>query len=1178
MMDSERHKRVSGLVNDALDLPPEEREAFLVRECDGDPGLRREVDRLLAQVTPPGGVSPAVSHLDISAAFDNILGSGPPGPTPRRAAPEQIAGYRILHLLGEGGMGAVYLAEQEEPVARRVALKLIHTSLHTPEILDQFHAERNALARLAHPNVATLHEAGATEDGFPYFVMEHVPDGESLTQYCDRHQLGLEERLELFVQVCRGVQHAHQKGVLHRDLKPSNVLVTETEGVATVKVIDFGLAKSLDEIPLGERSQLTAGHAMGTPAYMSPEAIKADPDLDTRTDVYSLGVMLFELLVGERPAEPEGLDLLRVATGNGTTLPRPSKRVREATREAVNARRSSPEALERHLAGDLDWITLRAMAWDREERYTTASELADDVERFLRFQPVSVGPPTLTYQLRKFARRHRAGVAMTFVTLGLVLLGLAGVWQTRRSADRRTQLAAELNREVERIEWLKRVANQLPAETKGDHDREIVAAMARIEERLDTKTAGLASYALGRGELALGNPRNARRRLEAALEAGYRSPEAALALGWALSDLYDRRVDALRRVTDLDLREAALDQADRDLRQPALDLLRESDGAGWIAPELLEARVALQSGDYDRAVALGRQAVERLPWLYEARFVAGRALIRLAGETQEAERAEQLLEQAEREVERGLAVGRSDTEGHLLLCTLLSNRVNLTVRYSRPGFDAVRERTDRRCAAALRLDPEDLVPRLVQAETWHSLAEVQLWDRGEDPRPAVGRVVEVLDGISDAAPGDRSSEDARLASEAMRALGRALNTEAAYLYRIGEDPLPVSTRSVEHLERSIELDPSSADSLSRLSEVLAIRSEWLRNRGRDSSGELTRAIEAGREAVRLEPEMFSALYALGRALFSRAYTQSVRGSEVDSDLAEAEATFRRGQALDPDSLVIAGALGGTQILQAGRLRKRGEDSEPALRRAIETLEQGIARNPDAVFPTLQRSQAFLGLAWNELERGGDPTPHVAAARAGFLEGVESLPRIAGIWVELAEVAVVEARWALTQDRSPASAAEEALRHGARVLELDPQRADGHRMIALGHLVRALAGEEAEAERATDAARAEILRAIEMAPDAAANRIAFARLAWVASEARAQGEAPSAVSDLVRLGLEHAAEAERLDPSDAEATLLRGALLTLDAPSRPRGLELMAEARERNPRLVLDWRQAPKPLG
>ncbi len=407
-----------------LALPPEERADYLDRACGQDATLRQRLDALLRanegagdflEPTPPaGGPSPTVV---VSA--------------PLTEKPGDIIGrYKIRERLGEGGWGAVYVAEQAEPVRRRVALKIIKLGMDTRSVIARFEAERQALAMMDHPNIAKVLDAGTTETGRPFFVMELVR-GIKITDYCDQNHLDTAHRLALFVQVCHAIQHAHQKGVIHRDIKPSNILVTLHDGVPVPKVIDFGIAKAT-EGRLTELTVYTELHQfIGTPAYMSPEqAEMSGLDIDTRSDIYSLGVLLYELLTGRTPFDAQelakaGLDQMRRTIREEEPL-RPSTRLSTMVAADLTsvAQRHGAEAprLIHLIRGDLDWIVMKALEKDRTRRFETANALAVDVQRFLRSEPVEARPPSSVYRFQKLVRRNKTVVvAAGAVALALVL-------------------------------------------------------------------------------------------------------------------------------------------------------------------------------------------------------------------------------------------------------------------------------------------------------------------------------------------------------------------------------------------------------------------------------------------------------------------------------------------------------------------------------------------------------------------------------------------------------------------------------------------------------------------------------------------------------------------------------------------------------------------------------------
>ena len=441
---------------------PAERAAFLEDACQANPVLRRRVEALL--------VAHEASAL-VSAGFDTV----DPGPDDQGAPLPSLPGTRIgpyllIQKIGEGGMGSVYLAQQDHPVRREVALKLIKLGMDSRQVVARFDSERQALALMDHPNIARVLDAGTSESGRPYFVMELVR-GVPITEYCDQNQMPAAERLRLFVDVCHAIQHAHHKGIIHRDLKPSNVMVTAVDGVPIVKVIDFGVAKATDQ-KLTERTVFTAiGQMIGTPAYMSPEqADVSGIDIDTRSDVYSLGVLLYELLTGTTPLEFRMLreagfaEIQRLIRAQEP--PRPSARLSSlgdsATTLAGN-RGTEPRRLAQMLAGDLDWIVMKALAKDRDLRYDTPGNFAADIDRYLRGDAILARPPSSIYRLKRFAQRNRVAVLTTAaVAMSLVIGTAVAAWQAvlATQAQHDALISARAERDA------KEIAQKREAETR----------------------------------------------------------------------------------------------------------------------------------------------------------------------------------------------------------------------------------------------------------------------------------------------------------------------------------------------------------------------------------------------------------------------------------------------------------------------------------------------------------------------------------------------------------------------------------------------------------------------------------------------------------------------------------------------------------------------------------------
>ncbi len=437
-MTPERWEQIRDLLEKALELAPEQRSAYLDGACSSDPALRKEVEDLLADSAdvPSSFLQSSAMAEMIGAEIEGIASVAALEP-----GQEFAQRFRLIRKLGEGGMGQVWLAEQTLPMRRQVALKMIKAGMYDEAVVQRFQSERQSLAIMEHPAIAKVFDAGTTPQGQPYFVMEYVP-GLPITEYCDQNKLTIRDRLELFIETCEAVQHAHQKAIIHRDLKPANILVVEVDGKPMPRIIDFGLAKAVTHPIAAEALKTQFGNLVGTPGYMSPEQADANvQDIDTRTDVYSLGVVLYVLLAGREPFESkqgqkQQFDEFLRKLREDEAL-KPSTRVsgdRLSSSAIAEARSTESRQLIRILRGDLDWITMKALEKDRARRYGAPSDLAADIRRYLNHQPVLARPASAAYRSGKFVKRHKFALAVASVFALLALVGAVAIVREARIA------------------------------------------------------------------------------------------------------------------------------------------------------------------------------------------------------------------------------------------------------------------------------------------------------------------------------------------------------------------------------------------------------------------------------------------------------------------------------------------------------------------------------------------------------------------------------------------------------------------------------------------------------------------------------------------------------------------------------------------------------------------------
>lgn len=952
------------------------------------------------------------------------------------ALPVRLGNYMLVELLGRGAMGRVYRAEQLEPVRRTVAIKLLSTDLVDRDVLARFEAERHALARMGHPNIAQVFDAGATEARQPYFVMEYVP-GETLTRYCETHRLGLEARLALFRGVVAAIQHAHQKGIIHRDIKPSNILVTERDGEAVPKVIDFGLAKALSG-QLGDHTLHTHfGTLLGTPAYMSPEqAALSDEAVDTRSDIYALGLVLFELLTGDLPFGRMGdrrttiEQMLRAIREDEP--PRPSQVLAGQPRDRLSP--GLDPAIRGALREDLDWIVLRCLAKQPEQRYPSAAALLADIERFLRHEPVHARRSSLGYVLSKHFRRHRLGIA---ISTGVVLLALVlgGGWLgTRMEAAAQAEAAQRFGQSVERLDGQLRLAHTIPLHDTTPTRERLADRLAALETELPELSGwsrGPALYALGRVSLSLDRTDDARGHLETAWREGYRAPEVAYALGLTYGRLYRDGLEALEGETNDDQRRAREAELQRQFRDPAVQYLARGRSGMAEPADFGDALIAFYEGDLPRARSLASGVADTAPWLYEARVLVGDAWRQEGNELRDAGDYEAALSaygSARAAYRNAAAVGESDPAVHVRLCALASERLQLHLYGPAAGTAGVFEAGREACDAALKAFPG-------HADAYTRRARLLLMQ---------GRLVEQEGGE----PADLYTESARAGERAaeLQSDGETSLLTAGSAYqrlaelqteRSGESPQEWLARAAGVYRRAMEVNPDNPDIYNELGNVHAIRGEYLEfYTSEDPMPDFRQAERYYEEAIRRRPDSPYIFNNQGILFADIASELRVGGGDPVPWFERAFESYHRAIELKADHTFAYNNLGIAYVSRARHGEEVYEDPMPWLDKAVETLEQAVALRPDYRNGWHNLGRAHLNRLQALSDRALDPRPAASNALEAFRRALDQRPT-ADAWLNIGNTHLALARHAVVHGGDPEPELDEAWRSYGEALAIVP---------------------------------------------------------------------------------------------------------------------------------------------
>jgi len=876
--------------------------------------------------------------------------------------------YELIGFLGRGGMGDVYKA-RDPRLGRLVAIKFLRRD--DPQVLARFVREARIQARVDHEGVCPVYEVGEVE-GHPYIVMQYVSGG-ALPEIRDRLQL--REMVQIMADAAEALHAAHRLELVHRDVKPANIMVEYTEGgLWRPFVVDFGIARELDSDGMTQ-----SGAVLGTPAFAAPEQIQGKiQEIDARSDVYSLGATLYWLISERAPFEGGFAEILR---GHTTTDgPEP------------------PSDFNPGVSRDLDTIILKCLEIDRNRRYETAFEVAEDLRRYLAGEAILARRGGFIYRLKRKARRHAAVTgalaAFMIVGLGLGIYSLYDRWETAR----RAAITQTLLDRVSGIEELMRISVMMPLHDSTQERRIVHRRIEEIREemgRLGSKARGPGRYALGKAHLVIGETSEALEDLRASWNSGFRSPAAASAYGRALGRVYEKELRESSHIASPELRRHAEEQLSERYRKPALDLLQEGGGNDLESSDAVLARIAFYEGRPAAARDAAERAVEQMPWDYGSlRLLGDLELARATGLAAggAVEGALEILKSSREAYARALEIARSDPETMMAQCHCRLREMEILERNGISGEEAFQE-ARRSCRAARQVAPEEAGPWETSAHLFWSRAE-QLNDRGEDPQENLRRAGEAarkaiaLDPVS---------------AGAHHALGGILTLAASRESGVGEDPGDLLAESIASLEKARELAPSDPVIADDLGYAHDRRARHLLERGQDPDQDIEDALEAYSQAINLSPDYPNAYNNSGIAWWRRAVYFDRSGGETESALAHAEDFFHRALKLNPRYAFALTNLGMVYRLRGERLAEAGEKYSESLSKSLELIDQAIAINPRLAYAWREKARTALVQLRSGIDRGRKAEDALFLARGAVGRAMELDPGKAEVHSLMAEV-------------------------------------------------------------------------------------------------------------------------------------------------------------------------------
>ena len=1153
-MSTGKWQIINDLFHAALQLDPSERAEYLRNQCS-DEDVREEVLSLLSAHHDAGDFI----QTPISA-IQNVWND--PEPDALKAG-ETIGAYQVLKQIGHGGMGAVYLGVRaDQTYEKHVAVKLLKPGMDTAEVLRHFRNERQILADFDHPNIARLLDGGTTQSGLPYLVMEYV-EGVPVDVYCDQHRLSIQQRLELFRQICAAVSYAHRHLVIHRDIKPSNILVT-SEGVP--KLLDFGIAKILH--PERQSGTTATGIRLMTPEYASPEQVLGLP-VTTVSDVYSLGVLLYELVTGTLPYQFQSRSPLEIARVIQETQPLAASSALDADRgqrdRMSDSRNTTVENLKRGLRGDLDNILAMALRKEPHRRYQSVEQFSEDIRRHLERLPVIARKDTMFYRISKFTTRNPVAVVagvLVFVTL----LGgvIATTWQARKAKAEqvRSEYARQFADELRYIESL-----LLSTYTSPLHDARPAFKIARerlahIEQQMLQEgelASGSGSNALGNGYLMLKDFQRAKSHLERAWNAGYQEPATAYALGKVLGHLYLQTITQAAKVSNSALKDKMIREAERDFAQPAIYFLNNARTFSE-SPAYVEGLIALYKKQYEVALQKAAEALKTSSRPYEVMKLEGDIYVAMTLETERSGDESRWLQNYNRAgtaYRRASESARSDPDIYLADAGRMMRGISSKSQSAR---ELVNEAIAS-CDKALQINPDSDLPFLHKAEIHIQEGIYQMYSTAEDPRPAFRMAI-------------LQAKEAERRKDSGTSHERA---STAYL-RLGEyetandlDPRTNLHQAVDESQKASAINPHSYEVQLGMAAAYFLLSEYHLVRGEDPTEYLREIIHLYDTKLRTIPKDAYSYNLLGLAHLGLGEFKVKRGLDPEKDFENAVAEFREGIRKIPPAQYLLEGIALTYVGKGKHEMANGIDPEKSFAEAIRLYDQYLATSLKG-WSVFNRGVAYLTQAEYRVKVHRDPSQEIQNALRDFKAALDLLPNLSPAILQLAAVHVLQARHRITSGSNAKSDLERAADLLSKIGQQDSASPERDLIEGRMHFAYALwqLRKTQNADRYFDQAVTALNRANQRNPGETAP------LLELASVYLKRAESSSNASIWIEKGLESLKKAEMINPHNAEISALRASFLHLasriqnDPELESEASRLMWSALQKNANLRFEY--------